>query len=846
MSSQQGHPGHPHHQGPTDVVAPRPAAIPQQATGPQYAGSPPQTAVPPQAAVPPWYPATPATGPGLPPGPPTGLPFGLTPADGAGALRVLARSFLPVLGGLSVLVAVLALLALPDENAGNLGDWLRTAVVLTALSMGGRLVADGSVSLEVAAAEMSVGVRLIPLTVTVVLLALVARFSARAERQDPSAGPRQVVVRSVVTGLLGGAALALAALLGRASGAYGVDPAELGEWSGGIGVGAGAPSTFLGTTLLVSLAAVAARSSVAGVVPLPAALTASLTPELRAALGVLRTFAVGLVATVAVLFLAALLYQAAVGDDLDGNRPLELGALLVLGANAVLLLCLGALGVPLAAGAGGSGNRELLMELLDDSVGSTTSQSLTLFDYKPALLALLVPVLVALGTGVRRSLGSPAPLGTGRVVKLAAGIGAVAALALAFLVRVSIDASGSGTVPFAGDIGGTATASAGPSLLWAPLLGAAWAVAAVWAVRCGPTLALSLPARVTRVLAGRSARPEWAAALAGTAYPPAGRRSPAVRGILAGFVVVAALGVAGAVAVVVVNAVVLTPDAAAQEYLEAAADADVQGVLGHLELAPTEPGVLLDADVLAGEDFVPISGVAVGEVIESDDYATVAVTYAIGERQVEDTIDLAQGEKRYGVLRTWKVVEQLPTVQVMPEEMLGARIGGRSLAEGSHPALPGGYTVHAEEHALLTAEDSSFVVTTDASAGPTLNPIVKPEAIERAEEAVRARLEVCAASTATPLSDCPFFNDLWSVPELTGMNIQITAMPQFVLEYDWYLGGLVINTVSEGEVRVTGLETTTYYFLEPDVSPYDEVIGFDVDGSVTGSGQNFLVEFDEW
>ena len=82
----------------------------------------------------------------------------------------MARAFLPVLAGLTVLSAVVALVAAPDGHGGSLGDWLLTAVSLMALALGGRLVTSGSLSQDLVGASADVAVRVVPLVLTVVVL----------------------------------------------------------------------------------------------------------------------------------------------------------------------------------------------------------------------------------------------------------------------------------------------------------------------------------------------------------------------------------------------------------------------------------------------------------------------------------------------------------------------------------------------------------------------------------------------------------------------------------------------------------------------------------------------------
>ena len=779
--------------------------------------------------------------------PSTGLPLGLTPADGTAALRTVARVFLPVLVVLTILVAVLAQVALPHGHGGSLADWLRTAVVLTALAMGGRVSVEGSATVEGATAQMTLGLRLIPLTITLVLLGLVARAAVRAERQQPSSGRANLVARGLVLGLTAGLGLAAAAVIGRTSELYGVDlTAAYGAWSGGVAVGAGVPSTLLGTVLLVSLVAVLARAWARPRVP---AADRPRSAEAAAAVRILRTFAVGLLVAASVFLLVVLLYQAAVGDDLDGNRLQELAALLVLAPNAVLALSLGALGVPLASGASGSGQGRVWAGVLGDSVGSSADRSLTLFDYWPALLALLVPLALLVATAVRRSLRPPVLPFPGPAVRPAAGIGFVAGLAVALLLRISTVASGSGGVPVAGGISGSATAGAGPSLLWAPLLTATWAVLAVWVVRFGPTLALSLPRWLTRTVAGRGIRPEWAAALAGTAPAPAGRRSPALRGVLIAAAGLALLAIAGLGVVVVVNATVRTPEAAARGYLAAVADANPDAVLDHLRTPPASRGALLDADALASKDFTPISHVTVGDADVSGDRATVHVSYSVGGRRVDDTIDLVAGGRRYGVLRTWEVAETLPEVELVEQFPLGAEFAGRAMPGGRYPALPGQYTFRPAEHPMLTAAPAPVLVTTDHVDGsPQFVPEFKPGVLENADRAVRAAVERCARSTELPLQGCPFLTDSWYLPDLSDVTIRITRQPTFSYVLDGSSGSLLIQTETEGELTLTGTETVPSISGEPEQRrPFQEdfPFGFGVGGSVTGTPPNLVVTFDD-
>src|SRR4051794_40086686 len=86
-----------------------PVPVPAAAGAAQQWGQAPSAAYPPPPAPvgTAWAPPT-----APPPAPtPPGLPFGLTPADILESLRTVARAFLPALAALTVLSAVVALVA---------------------------------------------------------------------------------------------------------------------------------------------------------------------------------------------------------------------------------------------------------------------------------------------------------------------------------------------------------------------------------------------------------------------------------------------------------------------------------------------------------------------------------------------------------------------------------------------------------------------------------------------------------------------------------------------------------------------------------------------------------------
>jgi hypothetical protein len=206
-----------------------------------------------------------------------------------------------------------------------------------------------------------------------------------------------------------------------------------------------------------------------------------------------------------------------------------------------------------------------------------------------------------------------------------------------------------------------------------------------------------------------------------------------------------------------------------------------------------------------------------------------------------------QGEDSFGLFRNWEVAEALPTVEVYSDSDLGAQIAGAELTDDSYLALPGGYRVSAAEHALLTSDPSMFVVTTNQSNGPSMDPEVKPEALDSAREAVEERLANCVESKALPLDNCPFltsWDEYWD-GEISAVAVTVTAEPEFSLTYDEYLGGLMIVTEEYGEGRLTGTTVRTGFFSSGEPTPYEDEFTFSVSGVVTGSADDLEVEFDD-
>jgi hypothetical protein len=766
-----------------------------------------------------------------PPPPAPSTPPGPFAADLLGALRTAARGVLPVLGGLVVLAVAVGISASAAGADGSPADWLLAAVVLLGLGLGARVVASGQVDSGMASAGFDAGVRVLPLLVTILVVVLLARAARREERVARSSGPGQLLLRAGLTGLVVGLVVLVLALLTRTSSVLGADLGDATDAPGGVSAGLGAVGAFVLPTLLVAVTVAAARWSVVRTgAPRPA-----WWAEVLVVARVQRTFAVGVLVVAAIGVLGYVLQQAlteglggGLGDD-DGGAVVAVGLALVLSVNVVLVAGMALLGVPLTASASGAGS------FLGSGFGGVRDDQLALTDEPVLLLVLLVPVLVVLVTGVRRTVrGAQLPL-TGRSVGVAAGTGAAAGLVLALLLRVWLSGGGAGT-----SFGAVASAqaSAGPSLLWAPLLGAVWSALAVAAVRVGPTLVLSSPARLVRLVGGRRQHPQWLAAVAGTGPAPAGHRSAAVRGTVVGIGALALLGVVGVGALLVVRSTVLTPESALDDHLAALASGDV-AVLGP-DGAPGPGDVLLSPDVLGSGAYQPPTDTEVVSVEEYGSYASAEIRYSVDGEQITDRVSMSRED---GLLGGWVVEQTAPDVYVEDGDGLGVQVGGVDVPSGPQRALPGTYTFSAAEDDVLTADDVTVGVGGYAFADVTLEPRVREEITEKVAQAVDAVVADCAARTTVPMEGCPFLGRYSYVPDdVTGLAVQVTQLPDWELELD-YDGQLVIRSDYDGEGTVTG--TRPPYSFDPTGAPrpWDSTFSFSLDADVEVDGDRVQLEF---
>ena len=483
-------PAYPAPQSPTYPAGPpRGYAVQQPPVPPTYAGqqapygSPPQQYVDPQAQYPyggqpqqPWGGNVPFAGPPVQPG---GAPWSVGPVgapqrtgagrnaidslltgDWGGAARAAVISVGAMLG-----VSLIGMLFLTEGGIG-FHETLSLILAGACLAVGGDAYAEGEASSFGASASFSVG--LLPLTVTVAGLGLLAWLFARQVRKVGPTSRTEVLLHGVRTALIFTALFLPLSLLTRYQAAGG---RSLGL-SGRLGVGV--VSTVIGALLfavaVLGLTALLHRSTV-----LPGRVGAFRDKALAPLFGAVAVFSVGLLAV-----LGALIYGLITADN-----PLAQLGVAVLGAvNGALAGVLWSAGVPMNVDGTASAT-----PLGQFSPGGT---DVTLFTFTDAsawfwlapVMVLAAALLVATALAVRQNTIEGARREGFRFAGALAVLGFVAAL----LLRIGFD-GGSGAGQF-GDL----QAAASGSLMFNPLMAAF--VLAIWGVLTGllaPVVAAKVP-----------------------------------------------------------------------------------------------------------------------------------------------------------------------------------------------------------------------------------------------------------------------------------------------------------------------------------------------------------------
>ncbi len=370
---------------------------------------------------------------------------------------------------------------------------------------------------------------------------------------------------------------------------------------------------------------------------------------------------------------------------------------------------------------------------------------------------------------------------------------------------------------------------------WTCLLLGLWGLAAEGLSRTlAPQVAGLIPASVVARL--RADVPERAAGEPTTAEPMTPEQARKVRRIAilvgAGLAVV----VAGAIAVSVIGSTFYTPEKAAQTYVDAIADGDVDAVAASLPDGEDYSPLLLTDEVYDAATERP-TDYTVGEVTTLGDSAMVEVR-AEGGVGGEAYLSLEKGDKKFGIFQEWDVTEGLTSaLSISTDDVEEFAVNGVTVAapdEGyaTYAVLPGTYSVdlYAGNDWIDGAASEVAVPLGEFTSPETSSPAPSEAFVERVDEEVAAWLDECMASTEVDPDGCP--QEVYAYGDVRDVSWELTRSPE--VEYDYFDTSFPMTLYASG-----GTATATY--------EVDESYGFgpeDWNAETDESSLDFSVEVD--
>lgn len=321
---------------------------------------------------------------------------------------------------------------------------------------------------------------------------------------------------------------------------------------------------------------------------------------------------------------------------------------------------------------------------------------------------------------------------------------------------------------------------------WTCLLLGLWGLAAEGLSRTvAPRAAELLPAPLVARL--RAGAPQRATADLPPADPMTPEQARKVRriAIIAG----AGLGVVvlAAIVVSVTGSTFYTPEKAAQTYVDAVADGDVDTVADALPDGEDLSPLLLTDEVYDAATERP-TGYTVGEVTTLGDSAMVEVT-ADGGVGGDSYLSLEKGGKKFGIFQEWDVTEGLTSsLSVTTDDVEEISVNGVTVAApdggyGTYAVLPGTYSVDLYAgNDWIEGAASEVAVPLGGLASPELSSPEPSDAfVERVDEEVGAWLDECMASTEVDPDGCP--QEAYAYGDVRNVVWELTEAPEVDYEY---------------------------------------------------------------
>ncbi|MBN9606987.1 MAG: hypothetical protein J0G30_10290 [Actinomycetales bacterium] len=258
------------------------------------------------------------------------------------------------------------------------------------------------------------------------------------------------------------------------------------------------------------------------------------------------------------------------------------------------------------------------------------------------------------------------------------------------------------------------------------------------------------------------------------------------------FLLLGLAGIAGLVLGIaaVLGATILSPETAAQRYLDALAAGRLDEAA---QLAPTgaegEDAALLGGPVLA-DPAARIAEVAVGAATREGGVATVPVAYTLAGEREQAQLTLVRGVSFLDLAGDWRVAAPLAGTLELPATPTDrVSVNGVDVTTGpqgsAHPVYPGVYTITPARGDDLFALDTPQEVT--VAAGATVEaglPFTATPALTAAvQDAVDAAVAACATSTDRNPVGCPFGIEIfdeyqnlaWSIAQTPAVAVDAAA-----------------------------------------------------------------------
>lgn len=249
-----------------------------------------------------------------------------------------------------------------------------------------------------------------------------------------------------------------------------------------------------------------------------------------------------------------------------------------------------------------------------------------------------------------------------------------------------------------------------------------------------------------------------------------------------------ALVIAAVVAVSVIGSTWFTPEKAAEDYVEALADGDVEALADSLPEGQELSPLLLTDEIYEAAGDRP-TGYTLGDVNVLGDDAMVEVE-ADGGVGGSSYLSLEKGDKKFGIFQEWEVTEGLTSaLSITTDDAAEFSVNGVSVESpaegyGTFAVLPGTYEVDpfAGNEWVEGAASEVAVALGDYSSPDIAAPEPSAAFVERVDSELSSWLDECMASTEAEPTGCP--QSAFVFGDVRDLTWELTEAP--TVDYDFF------------------------------------------------------------